>query len=287
MTYTPRQPDLVGDDLRCARCGESKSLDAFRRLRSGAFASYCTPCQLAQTQEWRARHRDEINAKRRAEHVSRPYRPRPPRPRAPYRPCDWCGTSFSPAIDRPNVRWCSTRCRQRNADRRRVLSGEKLVRHCRWVAAWVERERARRDRLASRVPTFRVCRLVACGATFEATWHSQIFCSVPCQRRSTAEARANAARANAARADAARGERVCPGCGTSYHVRRNDQVCCTLRCAKLMRRYRVAYGPLNEMSPAWLETITLLRQANVEVQRQWQRSISPISARSSAPPSAS
>jgi len=51
---------------RCSRCGERKPPDAFRLDARGYRRSHCNPCALAVTQEWRARHRDELLARRRA-----------------------------------------------------------------------------------------------------------------------------------------------------------------------------------------------------------------------------
>jgi hypothetical protein len=64
-----RAADSLGIDLRCARCGESKPVEAFRLLRHGSRASYCNPCQVAATRAWRAENREEINARRRAAYV--------------------------------------------------------------------------------------------------------------------------------------------------------------------------------------------------------------------------
>jgi hypothetical protein len=42
-----------------------KSIEDFT-LPSGRVQGHCKPCRLAVTQEWRARHHDEILARRRA-----------------------------------------------------------------------------------------------------------------------------------------------------------------------------------------------------------------------------
>lgn len=50
---------------RCARCDQELPIASFRVLRHGSHASYCTPCQVRLTREWRAANRDENNARRR------------------------------------------------------------------------------------------------------------------------------------------------------------------------------------------------------------------------------
>jgi hypothetical protein len=57
------------DARRCPRCGEVKPLDAFA-LPSDRVQGHCKPCRLAVTQEWRARHHDELLARRRAAYAS-------------------------------------------------------------------------------------------------------------------------------------------------------------------------------------------------------------------------
>lgn len=54
-----------GDDRLCARCGQRKPLTEFR-WQHGRPKAHCKPCGNAVTQEWRARHHDELLAKRRA-----------------------------------------------------------------------------------------------------------------------------------------------------------------------------------------------------------------------------
>ena len=74
----------VPTEKRCVRCGESKPVAEFRRnprMRDG-FGSWCRECSVARTREWRAEHREELNARRRAEYAAakrgavRPYRRR-------------------------------------------------------------------------------------------------------------------------------------------------------------------------------------------------------------------
>jgi hypothetical protein len=55
-----------GDSRVRARCGERKPLDAFGGWQRGRPKSYCKTCALQVTQEWRARHHDELLARRRA-----------------------------------------------------------------------------------------------------------------------------------------------------------------------------------------------------------------------------
>ena len=51
----------------CARCKERKpTADSFRRDSRGYWRSWCNPCQLEATREWRARNRDALLARRRA-----------------------------------------------------------------------------------------------------------------------------------------------------------------------------------------------------------------------------
>lgn len=52
---------------RCARCTQTKPISEFRRDSRGFWRSWCNPCQLAATREWKARHRDELLARRRAQ----------------------------------------------------------------------------------------------------------------------------------------------------------------------------------------------------------------------------
>jgi len=54
-----------GDDRLCARCQQRKPLSEFRR-QNGRPRAYCIPCGNAVNQEWRARHHDELLARRRA-----------------------------------------------------------------------------------------------------------------------------------------------------------------------------------------------------------------------------
>jgi hypothetical protein len=54
-----------GDTRRCARCGDVKPIEAFRS-QNGRPRAYCIPCGNAVNQEWRARHHDELLARRRA-----------------------------------------------------------------------------------------------------------------------------------------------------------------------------------------------------------------------------
>jgi hypothetical protein len=52
----------------CTRCGQLKSPADFRphpRMRDG-LTSWCKSCAVARTRQWRADHRDELNARRRA-----------------------------------------------------------------------------------------------------------------------------------------------------------------------------------------------------------------------------
>jgi hypothetical protein len=50
----------------CSRCREVLPLTEFRRDSRGYWRSHCKGCALAVTQEWRARHQDELLARRRA-----------------------------------------------------------------------------------------------------------------------------------------------------------------------------------------------------------------------------
>lgn len=57
---------------RCSRCHEAKPLEAFRLDSAGRTRSHCIPCSRAVNQEWRARHRDELAARRRAAYAADP-----------------------------------------------------------------------------------------------------------------------------------------------------------------------------------------------------------------------
>jgi hypothetical protein len=50
---------------RCGRCGQRKAASEFKHDAKG-HPLRCKPCALTDTQEWRARHRDELLARRRA-----------------------------------------------------------------------------------------------------------------------------------------------------------------------------------------------------------------------------
>ena len=54
-----------GATKRCARCDQDKPLDAYRLLR-GKPRSYCIACDKQANAEYRARHHDELLARRRA-----------------------------------------------------------------------------------------------------------------------------------------------------------------------------------------------------------------------------
>lgn len=52
---------------RCARCDELLPLAAFRpdaRLQDG-LSSYCRPCAVERTREWRRQHRNDLNTRKR------------------------------------------------------------------------------------------------------------------------------------------------------------------------------------------------------------------------------
>jgi hypothetical protein len=55
----------------CSRCKEPKPLDAFRLDPKGYRRSHCNLCALAVTQEWRARNREALLARRRAAYPTR------------------------------------------------------------------------------------------------------------------------------------------------------------------------------------------------------------------------
>jgi hypothetical protein len=50
---------------RCTRCGTWLRVHAFRLLRDRWRSSWCGPCSVAATREWRRANRDAINARRR------------------------------------------------------------------------------------------------------------------------------------------------------------------------------------------------------------------------------
>lgn len=85
VTSTP--PLVSGRNIRdlappkaCRHCGETKPAPAFPlnpRMRDG-LGSWCKPCHLVRTQQWRREHRERINASRRAQYAAehgevRPY----------------------------------------------------------------------------------------------------------------------------------------------------------------------------------------------------------------------
>lgn len=99
---------------RCARCEQLLPEGDFHRhprMRSGR-SSWCKSCQVASTREWRARNRESINAKRRAEYVSE----------AVIRStgnCGECGTSFESV--QTSARYCSRSCKRRASWRHREI----------------------------------------------------------------------------------------------------------------------------------------------------------------------
>jgi hypothetical protein len=54
----------------CARCSVRQPIASFR-MNGGYRSSYCKACALQVTQEWRERHRVELNARRRAAYAAR------------------------------------------------------------------------------------------------------------------------------------------------------------------------------------------------------------------------
>ena len=53
------QPHGTPSMKRCARCGETKSLDQFRLFASG-YQSYCDPCRLEASRRWRQANPDRV-----------------------------------------------------------------------------------------------------------------------------------------------------------------------------------------------------------------------------------
>lgn len=51
---------------RCSRCEQALPLAEFRKDGRGYWRSHCNSCSRLDSQEWRARHHDELLAKRRA-----------------------------------------------------------------------------------------------------------------------------------------------------------------------------------------------------------------------------
>ena len=64
--------EILAPVRTCSRCHEPKPVDAFRRDSRGYVRSHCIPCSLAVTQEWRARHREALLARRRAAYITPP-----------------------------------------------------------------------------------------------------------------------------------------------------------------------------------------------------------------------
>lgn len=58
--------------LPCTSCRQELPVAAFRANRYGTRSSWCSPCTVAATREWRAVNRDEINARRRSAHAADP-----------------------------------------------------------------------------------------------------------------------------------------------------------------------------------------------------------------------
>lgn len=56
----------------CSRCHEPMPLDAFRLDARGYRRSHCRACCLADTQDWRARNREALLARRRAAYITPP-----------------------------------------------------------------------------------------------------------------------------------------------------------------------------------------------------------------------
>jgi hypothetical protein len=56
----------------CSRCRTPMPLDDVRRDAKGYRRSHCRACALAVTQEWRARNREALLARRRATYATRP-----------------------------------------------------------------------------------------------------------------------------------------------------------------------------------------------------------------------
>lgn len=99
----------------CARCRQVLPAAEFRpnpRLRSG-LNSWCNPCQVAKTREWRAANRDKLaewrrsNAERLRAKDRERYTPRPLREKT----CETCGIRFVP-IQRNQQRYCSVEHRE-------------------------------------------------------------------------------------------------------------------------------------------------------------------------------
>ena len=63
-------PRVAGEELACRECSQRKPIDAFRVLASGSRESYCRSCHNAINREWRARNRDDLNARRRAAYAA-------------------------------------------------------------------------------------------------------------------------------------------------------------------------------------------------------------------------
>lgn len=106
----------------CARCRVAKPDSEFSRnaRKRNGLSSYCKPCAVAQTREWRSRNRDSLLARRRGdlrakERARARYVPKPARIKV----CAQCGASFE---SKRAGRLCGAECRRIVANRRRVLS---------------------------------------------------------------------------------------------------------------------------------------------------------------------
>jgi 5-methylcytosine-specific restriction endonuclease McrA len=90
---------------RCTRCDRDLPVSDFPpapRMRSG-LSSWCKPCIVDRTRQWRAEHREVLVAKRRAAYPPRTW----PQPRE----CIKCGVAFE--AHRPGHLYCGRRCKRR------------------------------------------------------------------------------------------------------------------------------------------------------------------------------
>ena len=108
--------------FRCAKCREVLPADSFRpnpKMKSGVH-SWCKPCTVASTREWRIKNQERVRRDRRAHRLANLEKYRrlefeQMRRRYPLVPkdCARCGRNFTP-VRRNSQRYCLPECQKRN-----------------------------------------------------------------------------------------------------------------------------------------------------------------------------
>ena len=98
--------ERLNTEKRCSNCSQFLPLDAFVANRGAwkGLSSWCRECHRQATRDWRARNRDELNARRREQY-------RLEHPLHEGRRCGECGREI-PATRNANALVCSPACRQ-------------------------------------------------------------------------------------------------------------------------------------------------------------------------------